>query len=646
MLAASKADVTRASLQIALLYVVVEQARAAQHAPIGNAQQEPLAQETEEEGVDAQHALADTESEEQNIDEVAAQDDSPLDPAEAASQLRALIEQELEVSAQARGLSADQLMALDEQDAASTPQASIQNSEPVKVQGTVQTGWPGFELPDIKTGDAGVSPMALLGGALFAGLAGGGGGGVASAAVKVALYSMGIVADGYISGATVKLFGMVNGQEVVIATTTTNAQGAYQFEKSLLANATKIVATGGTDISTGLAFNVELKAPATASVINPLTTLVQAYVEQNSGLNVSVDQAMQAVKTALGITGTVDLLNIDPIAKAASSTGTALTEALALQIKAAQVANVLVTGSLAVASAGGVASDSAYADILTGLVDAIGTLPAGKLDLASSSVLTPLLGGVSTNVINLLAQGNNLASASSLAAIYEYQKVVQDDLASAAVTGAASEISSYESLANLFRVVSSGQKVIDIGLAPGSDTGFSDSDNFTKLTSPQIRVDLSSVSSIIALGNSVEVKFGDEVAFQGIVTADAIKSGYMQFSFSDVDPLTNQPREGAKAFSVVVTDMVKNVPIASGFLAINIDKTVPEAGALVAPVAGDNLINISESNAGVKLTGTHQRACSAGVRYNLVCNPRQNSFRFGSRLQALGWSLQPFCHSD
>ncbi|NQW79660.1 MAG: cadherin-like domain-containing protein, partial [Polaromonas sp.] len=595
-LAAAKVGVSYTSLQIAVMYLVVEQARAAQQASSGNTLLTPSKDETQEEKLLLEQMIAAADNEKQSVQAVDAQTESPLNPAEAAELLRALIEEELRTSGQARGLGAEQVVAQDEQ-GTPLPQVSIQNAEPVMSEGSVQIGWPSTEQPAIK-GYAEFSPFGLLGGVLLGGLGGGGGGGpvaTAVAGVKAALYSLGIVADGYISGSTVKLYGMVNGVEQVIATATTNALGQYQFDTELLARATKLVASGGTDVSTGLKFNGELTAPASSTVVNPLTTLIQSFIEQNPGL--TTEQAMQTVKTALGIPAEVNLLTYDPIAQASSSTGDALVQALAIQSKAAQVANVLIAGSQAVAGVKGVSSQEAYADILTKMVEVIKS--HGSFDLTSTTVLDNLLstGGaqsVTSNVISLLATGNGLVSAGNLAAIYEYQKIIQGDLAKAASTGAIDN--SITALANLFDVVSSGQKVISISLAPGSDTGFSDSDSFTNVTSPEIRVDLSSVSGVVAVGNSVKVMFGAVEAFSGILTAANLQRGYIQFSVKELG-------EGVKSLSVVVHDNVKNVDIASGFLSIYIDKSAPVAGTLTTPIAGDNFITKSEADIGVTLTG-------------------------------------------
>ena len=58
------------------------------------------------------------------------------------------------------------------------------------------------------------------------------------------------------------------------------------------------------------AFSSVLKAPAGSSVVTPLTTIVQEIVETGETL----EAAQAAVKAALGITGDVDLISLDPIA--------------------------------------------------------------------------------------------------------------------------------------------------------------------------------------------------------------------------------------------------------------------------------------------------------------------------------------------
>ena len=150
-------------------------------------------------------------------------------------------------------------------------------------------------------------------------------------------------------------------------------------------NSTKLVVQGSyndpvtglaqtaTDESTGLAFTITLQAPVGATVVNPLTTLVQAYVEQ---LNLSADAAAAIVAKALGIVGTVNLMSYDPIS-VANGTGADATNAIANQAKAAQVANLLVTGSVAVAAANSTDSQAAAAQVLGNLVTKLSTFANG-----------------------------------------------------------------------------------------------------------------------------------------------------------------------------------------------------------------------------------------------------------------------------
>ncbi len=150
----------------------------------------------------------------------------------------------------------------------------------------------------------------------------------------------GKVIDGYIKNATV--FADENGDgiwnEGEAKTTTDN------FGNFTLTNAHgTISASGGTDISTNLAFTGLLTAPEGSTIINPLTTLVQAMVD--SGSAASVEQAQSKVLTALGLPISVDLKTFDPINQALNGTSTA-DKALATQVQAAaaKVANILVQG--------------------------------------------------------------------------------------------------------------------------------------------------------------------------------------------------------------------------------------------------------------------------------------------------------------
>jgi hypothetical protein len=101
------------------------------------------------------------------------------------------------------------------------------------------------------------------------------GGGVA---VPLPINSVIKVVDGYISGAQVVFDtnddGVCNAQDTL--TTMTDAQGKFSLPNG--AQSHMVCASGGVDISTGMPFVGELKAPAGATVVTPLTTLIQASI--------------------------------------------------------------------------------------------------------------------------------------------------------------------------------------------------------------------------------------------------------------------------------------------------------------------------------------------------------------------------------
>ena len=493
------------------------------------------------------------------------------------------------------------------------------------------------KLPDLPPVFGSVSgsfnPSYMLSALAFA--SGGSGGALAA---NLAAAQMGVVADGYLVNALV-YYVDASGQIIKPAGvswyTKTTTGGKFDFAQLPDASAypgAKLVVQGSyndpvtglaqtaTDESTGLAFTITLQAPVGATVVNPLTTLVQAYVDQ---LHLTADAAGAIVAKALGLVGTVNLLSYDPIKVAMSGTGVDATNAIANQAKAAQVANLLVTGSVAVAAADSTDSQTAAAEVLGNLVTQISSFAtAGNtLDLASAANITLLLNNVSSSVINLIAAGNNVSS-SSLKSIYEYQKVVQDDMAQAAAAGMADQ--SFAALSNLLNVIASGQKIVDIRLAPGADTGVSDLDGFTQLTSPTIRLSLSDIATSLAVGNDVTVKFGAAEKFHAQLTAADLARGYIDFTFEDATT------EGAKSLAVVIRDSVKAVDIASGFMAFTIDKTAPTAPT-VNTVAGNNVVNAAEAIAGVHLSGAAELGTSVVVK--------AGTQSFNAAVNKDGWSL-------
>jgi len=88
----------------------------------------------------------------------------------------------------------------------------------------------------------------------------------------------------------------------------TDAKGVF----TIASNAPgPIVATGGINIDTGLANTITLKAQPGSTVVNPITTLVNALVVEQS---LTLTEAETAVKSALGLDSKLNLGTYDPFA--------------------------------------------------------------------------------------------------------------------------------------------------------------------------------------------------------------------------------------------------------------------------------------------------------------------------------------------
>jgi hypothetical protein len=111
---------------------------------------------------------------------------------------------------------------------------------------------------------------------------------------------------------------------------------------------------GGLDTyGTGLTFQGVLLAPDSATVVTPLTTLIQS-IQDVGGLTTEV--ATAKVASLLGLSGlsgysSDDLLKTDSIASALGSADPS--KALKIYAAAAQVANLIVAGTAAAQTASG-----------------------------------------------------------------------------------------------------------------------------------------------------------------------------------------------------------------------------------------------------------------------------------------------------
>jgi hypothetical protein len=411
----------------------------------------------------------------------------------------------------------------------------------------------------------------------------------------------GFVADGYISGATIYKVD-AQGNEIKHADgslwrTTSKSDGS--FDLNALPSTGSLVATGGTDTSTGLPSTITLIAPAGSSAINPLTTLVQTFVQNNPGM--TPQEAASAVATALGIPAGVDLLTFDPIKAASSGTGASAADALSVEVKAAQIANLLVTGSQALAAGGAMDVQAATSKLLSNLVSVISSEPAGhtSLNLADVSTITAVLGSASADVVSLIAAGNNI-SATSLSSLYDEQKVVQGTIATAIGAGAV-DTNALQGFTSLLTASASGEKVITVHLSPGSDSGVSASDAITNIANPSIRLTLSDIASSLAAGDQVTLKLNGVQVYQGTLSSGDITQGFVDVK------LDNVGADGAKSVSVVIHDAVKG-DVATGLTAFNLETAAPPT-----PTVTGLVMNTDGS---ATLTGTY----SGDVGLTLVVN--------------------------
>ncbi len=287
----------------------------------------------------------------------------------------------------------------------------------ILVQAEALAGLEGVASAGAGAGASGA--LAALGGAIAVGLgAGGGGGGGGGGAAT----SSGFVIDGYISGATV--FRDENGNGLLDdgeARTTTDEQGAFSGLGG--DQNAPIVSVGGTDISTGLAFNGTLKAPAGSTVISPVTTLVQQIVEADETGATTIDQAIARVNAALGLEESTDVLNEDPIESGNNS----------LFAAGAKVANIVNVG---------VAAGADEDRIIEALADAIVNAEVGDEPLNDGEeiqeVLETALDGKPSKsdidaVSDTIANANNAiddsADEGDADAIADVQQIVQTEIA-------------------------------------------------------------------------------------------------------------------------------------------------------------------------------------------------------------------------
>ncbi len=215
-----------------------------------------------------------------------------------------------------------------------------------------------------------------------------------AAANFVPVLTSGKAVDGYLSGSDV--FADANGDGVWNegeAKATTDASGNFT-----LSGAKGVInISGGTDLSTGKAFQGVMKAPEGSTVVTPFTNLQQGFIDAGQTLA----QAEKSVATAFGFDADkVDLTKYDPIAELVKAVASGTTDAVATQMMAssAKIANFFVAaGQVLQGAAGGsdnVSTQNVGDALLKSLVVSIqndAKTGDGEIDLGDAKLLKTVI---------------------------------------------------------------------------------------------------------------------------------------------------------------------------------------------------------------------------------------------------------------
>ncbi len=199
-----------------------------------------------------------------------------------------------------------------------------------------------------------LAAVAAVGVAAAAGGSGGGSSSGTTTSTPAVAATTGTVIDGYLKGATVFIDKNGNGKlDSDEVSTVTDDKGNFSLPGG---NTGRIIAFGGTDISTGLPFKGLLKAPEGSKVITPLTTLVNDMIAKQG----SVAKAEEAVLKSLGLgslDASIDLLNFDPVSAAGGSNAALKSAGLQLQKAGVLVANMVSDLTIKIQNSSGASDD-------------------------------------------------------------------------------------------------------------------------------------------------------------------------------------------------------------------------------------------------------------------------------------------------
>jgi hypothetical protein len=285
---------------------------------------------------------------------------------------------------------------------------------------------------------------------------------------------IGKIVDGYLSGATV--FADANGDGIWNpgeATTITDTKGNFIFNNAKGA----LIASGGIDLSTGQAFKGVLKAPEGSTMVNPLTSLQQGFIEKG----LSLADAELKVAQALGLDASkFNLTTYDSLAASLDTSASPADRALGaqLQAQAAKIANLLVAGGQTLIGAAGGADKldvaTASRSLLEAMVNAISADSDGVVSFSDQAMLKDIMNASVTHSGNadLLARASKVAgladafAAMSSASADNVDKAVAagGDITAMMVNIAQSSVIAQGSMANQMKAAAVGGDLFAIQL--------------------------------------------------------------------------------------------------------------------------------------------------------------------------------------
>ncbi len=382
-----------------------------------------------------------------------------------------------------------------------------------------------------------------------------------------ASFLSGVVADGYVRGAEVWIdvdgSGTVDpGVDYFVGTT--DSVGNFFIPDS--APSGSIIATGGVNIDTGVPNTMPLRAPEGSTVINPLTTLVQAVIESDTTGGTTVAEASASVVAALGLTSGTDLTTYDPISEGD----------VAAQQAAATVATII---SLATAGTTDTVATITTNTIISNLVTEIqtSTTTTTVMDLADSTTLSNLITGV-----------------------------VLTDTVQSSIADASAAIQTAATLSDITTAQSVALDTVGVGASTLTVAAT------TNDTTPTVHVNLSTTATdgtAAIEGDTVILKADGIQVGTATLSAANILAGYVNITTADLS-------EGAHSLSAVVIDQAGNMGVSYPVKTVTVD-TIPPAPSAINVVAADDIINALEAASGVTITGV----ISAGSTVTVNGNP-------------------------